>query len=164
MANRKVKTRRLKNIHHEIGFCYWARTWHPELSSHRIPSPAIVKEDGVPLPGPANAPHDDIRKIGKGRYSFWHSRVYFSSSDNSDPRSNGRVYEIEYVAFNAQIIVARLARSMRNLFSLQNLLWTVYYKVCFMYVLLLASLLRTKDESTAKTNSPRRAQSTQRKN
>jgi hypothetical protein len=80
-----------------IGFAYVAFTGHPELSSHKHPSRACVLEDHAPLPGPGNALHDDIRQIGGGRYSFWYNCVYFSTSDNSDPRTNGRHYEISYL-------------------------------------------------------------------
>ncbi|MFN0122588.1 MAG: hypothetical protein ACKV2V_18990 [Blastocatellia bacterium] len=36
--------------------------------------------------------HDDIREKGLGVYSHWGNYLYFSTSDNSDPRTNGRVY------------------------------------------------------------------------
>ena len=50
-----------------------------------------LTEDGRPL-GPANSGHDRIRAGGHGQYSHWGEHVYFSASDNSDPRSNGRRY------------------------------------------------------------------------
>jgi hypothetical protein len=52
-------------------------------------------EDGTAL-GPAHAMHDDIANSGMGRYSLWSSTSFliFSTSDNSDPRSNGRTYAI----------------------------------------------------------------------
>lgn len=53
----------------------------------------VVHEDGAPL-GPAHALHDQIRKRGNGRYSHWIDWLYFSTSDGSDPRSNGRVYQV----------------------------------------------------------------------
>jgi hypothetical protein len=84
----------INDIQPETGFAYIAPTHRPELSSHEHPSLAQVLENGKPLAGPANAVHDDIRQIGEGRYSFWHDYVDFSSSDNSDPRTNGRKYEI----------------------------------------------------------------------
>lgn len=52
-------------------------------------------EDGRPL-GPAHAVHQDIIEQGAGRYSHWNRKLYLSSSDGSDPRHNGRTYEIEY--------------------------------------------------------------------
>jgi lysophospholipase L1-like esterase len=54
-------------------------------------SEAVVYEDGIPLPG-AHTSHDSIRKDGGGKYSHWQTELYFSASDNSDPRSNGRKY------------------------------------------------------------------------
>jgi len=48
-------------------------------------------EDGREL-GPAHAPHAEIRRQGKGRFSHWKGLLYFSSSDGNDPRTNGRRY------------------------------------------------------------------------
>lgn len=49
-------------------------------------------EDGRLL-GPANAMHSLIRERGRGAFSYWSGYLLFTTSDNSDPRSNGRVYE-----------------------------------------------------------------------
>jgi hypothetical protein len=55
-------------------------------------SPMILYEDGKPL-GPPHSTHADISKLGLGRFSHWYDDGYiFSSSDNSDPNSNGRKY------------------------------------------------------------------------
>lgn len=60
----------------------------------------ILREEGTPL-GPAHSGHNEIEEIGAGRYSHWlddsqppREYLYFSSSDNSDPRSNGRRYSV----------------------------------------------------------------------
>jgi hypothetical protein len=58
-------------------------------------SPAIVYENSIPLKGP-NSQHQTIREEGNGLYSVWEGKLYFSSSDNTDPRANGRVYELEW--------------------------------------------------------------------
>lgn len=50
-------------------------------------------EDGRPL-GPAHSLHADIRAKGDGRYSHWQNAIIFSSSDGSDPRTNGRSYSM----------------------------------------------------------------------
>ena len=50
------------------------------------------------LLGPAEALHDDIRQHGGGRYSLWGRSVYFSASDNSDARYNGRTYVLRRAA------------------------------------------------------------------
>lgn len=51
----------------------------------------VIFEDGFPL-GRGEAQHVDIRAKGKGLYSHWNDHLYFSSSDGTDPRSNGRLY------------------------------------------------------------------------
>jgi FkbM family methyltransferase len=55
----------------------------------------IVLEDGRVL-GPGHALHDDIRAHGGGRFSHYESQLYFSTSDHSDPNSNGRRYTVLY--------------------------------------------------------------------
>ena len=59
-------------------------------------------EDGKEL-GPAHSLHDDIRSAGGGRFSHWgnglgNGCVIFSTSDNSDPRRNGRTYVARFTA------------------------------------------------------------------
>jgi Transglutaminase-like superfamily len=90
------------NIEHEEGYSY---TWvMPELIlapiavvlSDSIEDPQgsdlQLLEDGLPLRS-AHSLHETIRRVGSGHYSHWGDRVVFASSDNSDPRTNGRVYE-----------------------------------------------------------------------
>lgn len=60
----------------------------PTICPHR------VLEDGVAL-SPYHSVHADIVAVGKGRNSFWLSYALMSTSDNSDPRTNGRTYELE---------------------------------------------------------------------
>lgn len=50
-------------------------------------------EDGKPL-GPAHTRHDRIRTHGRGAFSHWGDDLVFSSSDGTDPRHNGRKYEV----------------------------------------------------------------------
>ncbi len=111
---RRTKRRApLAAIDTETGFAFTARTHHPELSAHERPSSAIVLEDGRPL-GPGNALHDDVRTIGCGRFSFWYDYVYFSTSDNTDPRTNGRRYEIEYSVSALREAVSHLGTRIRT--------------------------------------------------
>lgn len=63
-------------------------------NDHEGDSGLILYEDGISL-GPANILHNDISKYGRGRYSDWRSYLYFSTPDNTDPRTNGRMYTIE---------------------------------------------------------------------
>lgn len=55
--------------------------------------PVRLHEDGRPLPHP-DALHDEIRNLGAGRYSVWGDTLYFAPPDDSDPRRNGRTYEL----------------------------------------------------------------------
>jgi Right handed beta helix region/PKD domain len=50
-----------------------------------------IYENGIAL-NPAHSPHADIRSIGRGRFSHWGNELYFSASDNSNPKTNGRSY------------------------------------------------------------------------
>jgi len=63
----------------------------PSDTSAASASRLLLLEDGKPL-GPAHAFHTDIRQSGGGRYSHWNEDIYFSASDGSDPRTNGRTY------------------------------------------------------------------------
>jgi hypothetical protein len=57
-------------------------------------SPIEIYEDDKRLE-PAHSVHADVAKIGHGRFSHWRNDgaiFIFSSSDNSDPQTNGRAY------------------------------------------------------------------------
>ncbi len=83
----------LKDFEPEQGKGYVCKLHSEWMSAHEKPSPALVLEDGVPL-GPGNVIHQEVRDEGAGRFSFWHAEVLFSTSDNSDPRTNQRRYEV----------------------------------------------------------------------
>ena len=76
---------------HEEGFAWFMSAPDPADGLVR------VFEDGKPLRH-AQATHADIRTVGNGCYSHWEfsvgPRVLFSTSDNSNPNTNGRSYEI----------------------------------------------------------------------
>jgi hypothetical protein len=63
----------------------------------RVVSNLRLRENGQPL-GAAHSAHADIRERGQGRYSHWQGWLYFSASDSSDPRSNGRSYTVSATA------------------------------------------------------------------
>src|SRR5258706_10851272 len=82
----------------EIGFC-----WQIDLADLPIEgdsseepqrSSFVLCEDARPL-GPGHSSHDVIRNIGRGKYSYWDKFLYFSTSDNTDPRTNGRRYSLK---------------------------------------------------------------------
>jgi hypothetical protein len=55
-------------------------------------SPIILYEDDKPL-GPPHSAHHDIEQLGQGRYAHLKNQgILMSTSDNSDPRTNGRRY------------------------------------------------------------------------
>jgi len=53
----------------------------------------VLYENGKPLKMP-HSTHSDIREQGCGLYSHWKDLLYFSTSDNTDPNTNGRRYQI----------------------------------------------------------------------
>jgi len=63
---------------------------HPHRSS------LLLYEDDKLLQ-PSHALHEDIRQLGTGRYSHWNEALLFSTSDGSDPNTNGRKYRILYL-------------------------------------------------------------------
>jgi hypothetical protein len=61
-------------------------------------SPVVLYEDDKPL-GPAHSHHHEIEQLGQGRYAHLKGQgILMSTSDNSDPRTNGRRY---YAAVSA---------------------------------------------------------------
>src|SRR5262249_789683 len=75
----------------------------------RDPGPVVAISDGLNDPyrsslrlfensvelGPPHTVHDRLRERGGGTFSFWAGTLYFSTSDNTDPRVNGRDYAAE---------------------------------------------------------------------
>ena len=54
-------------------------------------SPVVVCEGKYSM-GPAHTLHAEIGSLGRGRFSHVTGGVVFSTSDNSDPNSNGKRY------------------------------------------------------------------------
>jgi O-methyltransferase len=79
------------------GHCFTAllpKDWRPgDSSADPFISTLILLENGVGL-GPAHAAHNIIREQGCGLFSHWHDSLYFSTSDNTDPRCNDREYHV----------------------------------------------------------------------
>jgi len=81
-------------ISHDQGASYLARLAVPRASDRTSTSTCILLENGKPLSHP-HALHKRIREQGRGHYSHWTtSTLYFSASDASDPRTNGKKYEL----------------------------------------------------------------------
>jgi FkbM family methyltransferase len=62
-------------------------------------SSLLIYEDNRLL-GPAHTMHEDICNKGHGRYSHWHSALYFSTSDGTDPNTNNRIYTLIFPRSN----------------------------------------------------------------
>jgi hypothetical protein len=60
--------------------------------SHGVSRLELLEND-KPL-GPPHQMHDVIRNRGRGTFSHWGNGLLFSTSDNTDPRTNGRIYSI----------------------------------------------------------------------
>ena len=89
----------------ESGFAYWAsHLRHGEEArlvqiaaddprkDNDVSSPIQVYEDQTPL-GPAHSSFQAISRTGRGHFAYWNERgIYFSTSDNTDPNTNGRRY------------------------------------------------------------------------
>jgi SAM-dependent methyltransferase len=54
-------------------------------------SPLMLYENGFPFVEP-HMPHQYIRTEGSGLFSHWEDFLFFSTSDNSDPNTNGKHY------------------------------------------------------------------------
>jgi MoaA/NifB/PqqE/SkfB family radical SAM enzyme len=77
--------------HDELAWAANLPEWEAFSDGPRIRSQLVLFEDGRPLAMP-HASHADIGALGEGRYSHWGAQLYFSSSDGSSPKSNGRRY------------------------------------------------------------------------
>jgi radical SAM protein with 4Fe4S-binding SPASM domain len=82
----------LQDIRQEQGHCYVA----PCAFDQRLHFCRLF-EDDRPL-GPVVGSHQRLREEGGGSYSIWETAdgitIYFSTSDNTDPRRNGRTYTL----------------------------------------------------------------------
>lgn len=92
--NLQVTTFR-RAVERESGHCWLTPIPRLPLGDHDGDrgSLTFLLEDGRLL-GPAHAAHDDIRREGRGRYCHWQNALYWSTSDNSDPNTNGRTYAL----------------------------------------------------------------------
>ena len=61
--------------------------------SNLFRSPLGLLEDGKPL-GPAHSSYIEIANQGYGRWLHWEKLIFFSTSDNTDPRHNQRKYTL----------------------------------------------------------------------
>ena len=86
----------LTQMNPETGHCYTSQLPDSLLSDADGCSRLRIFEDGFPL-ATRGSHHDKVRNVGVGAFSHWGNHIYFSTSDNSDPRTNGRVYSVKEV-------------------------------------------------------------------
>ncbi|MEX5213169.1 MAG: hypothetical protein NW703_03295 [Nitrospiraceae bacterium] len=84
----------LQDFRRDDGHC-WVASVPPDLLSDKEgASHLMVYEDDRRL-GPAHSSYEDVRQKGGGRFTHWGPEVYFSTTDHSDPRTNGRRYYVK---------------------------------------------------------------------
>jgi predicted O-methyltransferase YrrM len=113
------------------GHCWTAYLpkWRHLADSQETPqrSPLMLYENGVPLLE-AHVPHQYIRTGSGGLFSHWQNGLFFSTSDNSDPNTNGRRYTVSPEFYRAPTLVWSDSRSI-------NLSEEVIGSLCQSYVL-----------------------------
>lgn len=85
-----------ESMEHVEGAAYRVAVWvegYDQLPPLR--SRMVILESGRPL-GPGHSYRDEIINAGSGRFCHGLGEVLFSASDGSDPRTNGRRYELQY--------------------------------------------------------------------
>jgi hypothetical protein len=82
---------------HRAGLAWTANLpgvrWPSDSSEDKRRSQLRLWENETQL-GPRHALHDAIENEGAGRYSHWGGGLIFSTSDGSDPNTNGRRYAV----------------------------------------------------------------------
>ncbi len=81
-----------------------------------------VFEDGNRL-GPTTISPQSIRDTGHGRNRYIDNRMVFSSTDNRDPRTNGREYRLEVRGQSTPLAVFLLSGNLLVLLLYQQTLW-----------------------------------------
>ena len=80
-----------------------------------------ISENGTPLPHPFAAYRDMIEK-GGGYYYYRPMRLSFTTTDNSDPRINGRSYVAVYrlgISWNVQVALLLIFIALRLIVALR---------------------------------------------
>lgn len=62
-----------------------------DTADNSLQSKLVLFEDGIPL-RQRHEHHSTIVRVGRGAYSHWERHILFSTSDNTDPNKNQRIY------------------------------------------------------------------------
>lgn len=89
--------RNLTRVRHERGFC-WVTQLHTDIvpgDTEGVSSRSVLRlfEGEIEL-GSGHSLHESIRQTGNGLFSHWENHLFFSTSDNSNPCTNGRIYRV----------------------------------------------------------------------
>lgn len=95
LLGKKYKAK-VKKFNLDEGYCWRAKLPKHLCTDAESTSRIVVYEDGTPLPS-GHASHDEIRKLGLGRFSHWGNGLFFSASDNTEPTKNGRMYTVKEI-------------------------------------------------------------------
>ncbi|MBF0117340.1 MAG: SGNH/GDSL hydrolase family protein [Desulfobacterales bacterium] len=88
----KVDIRQVDFIGKEGNFCYIVRL--PKNFPVSINKPNLkLYENGVEL-SYSNSSLEEIKNQGKGKYMHLNDKIYFSATDNSNPKKNGKLYKL----------------------------------------------------------------------
>ncbi|AYV84295.1 MAG: hypothetical protein Hyperionvirus21_29 [Hyperionvirus sp.] len=94
-------------IGHGNGYCYYYNFpsfgLMSDTTENHYYSKLSVYENGIELKQPHSI-HEDIRNKGLGRFSHWSLHIFFSATDNSDPRYNDKIYTFRIKNVGNQII------------------------------------------------------------
>ena len=90
-----------ENITYKKGFLYTCKIEISDIGlKYKNKNNFILYENNIPI-GKSEKDHEKIKNIGGGLYCFWTSNtLYFSTSDNTDPRYNNRIYSIDKIENN----------------------------------------------------------------
>ncbi|MET3908971.1 hypothetical protein ABID59_003317 [Bradyrhizobium sp. S3.3.6] len=126
-------------IQPEIGQAYYADTEYGTGRVYRFSSDSpetptasslLVFEDGRAI-GPPHSAHDDVRRKGGGRFSHWGARIIFSTTDGTDPRSNGRTYSVT-ASFELK---PQLQRLLVTVLTLADLAFLLHFRMVIIFAL-----------------------------
>ncbi|MEM4271129.1 MAG: hypothetical protein QXO70_03495, partial [Candidatus Pacearchaeota archaeon] len=107
-----------KNIFHDSGFSYiYKLPQYFPLGDNVSKSNLMLFENNTPLT--PHASHYKIRNEGKGFFSHWDEMLYFSSCDNSDPRTNNKLYSVTLRTQNQdkKLLLSNNPNELNELFS-----------------------------------------------
>lgn len=112
----------ISDISPDQGFAFYLRQdfgTSADNAQNTAQSKLKLYENGVLLT-PAHSSHADIRNIGLGRYSHWDNgsfaALWFSTSDNTDPRTNGKTYTYIIDSTPTPVNIPPVANAGNNIF------------------------------------------------